>query len=77
MNQQVRFLSNGTVTSAQGFHAGATFAGMKTYAEDKLDMGILYSTLPCTCAGVFTTNQIKSRSGVLAQKHGFNSSFNA
>ena len=69
MNQQVRFVSNGTVTSAQGFHAGATFAGMKTYTEDKLDMGILYSTLPCICAGVFTTNQIKSQSLVLTKKH--------
>ena len=69
MNQQVRFLPNGTVTSVQGFQAGATFAGMKTYAENKWDLGILCSTLPCTCAGVFTTNQIKSPSIVLTKQH--------
>ena len=69
MNQQVRFLPNGTVTSVQGFQAGATFAGMKTYAEDKLDIGIVYSSLPCTCAGVFTTNQIKSPSIRLTRNH--------
>ena len=69
MNQQVRFLPDGTITSVQGFQAGATFAGMKVYAEDKLDLGILYSESPCACAGVFTTNQIKSPSTRLSQKH--------
>ena len=69
MNQQIRFLSKGMVTSPQGFQAGATFAGIKTYAEDKVDLGIVYSTLPCTSAGVFTTNQVKSPSIVLTQKH--------
>ena len=67
MSQQVRFIPNGTVTSAAGFQAGATFAGMKTYAQDKLDMGLLYSTAPCTCAAVFTTNQIQSPSVVLTR----------
>ena len=69
MNGEARFLANGTVTSAQGFQAGATFAGMKTYAEDTLDLGILYSTLPCACAGVFTTSQVKSSSIRLTQEH--------
>ena len=69
MSQQVRFIPNGTVTGAAGFQAGATFAGMKTYAQDKLDMGLLYSTAPCTCAAVFTTNQIQSPSVVLTRKH--------
>ncbi|MCL0044405.1 bifunctional glutamate N-acetyltransferase/amino-acid acetyltransferase ArgJ [Dehalococcoidia bacterium] len=69
MNHRIRFLPNGTVTSVQGFEAGATFAGMKTYAEDKLDLGILYAGVPCACAGVFTTNQIKSPSIVLTRKH--------
>ena len=69
MIELVRFLSHGTVTSPSGFHAGAAFAGMKTYAEDKLDIGILYSDIPCSSAGVFTTNQIKSQSLVLTKKH--------
>jgi glutamate N-acetyltransferase/amino-acid N-acetyltransferase len=60
MIEQVRFLDNGTITSVQGFQAGATFAGIKTYALDKFDLGIVYSTAPCTSAAVFTTNQVRS-----------------
>ncbi len=62
MNQQIRFLNKGTLTSVQGFQAGATFAGMKTYAEDKYDLGIVYSTRPCTCAGTFSQNEVRSYS---------------
>ncbi|MBI4201358.1 MAG: bifunctional glutamate N-acetyltransferase/amino-acid acetyltransferase ArgJ [Chloroflexi bacterium] len=69
MNQHIRFVPQGTATSPQGFQAGATFAGMKTYAADKLDLGILCSSRPCACAGVFTTNRIKSPSTSLTQKH--------
>ncbi|MDO8751800.1 MAG: bifunctional glutamate N-acetyltransferase/amino-acid acetyltransferase ArgJ [Dehalococcoidia bacterium] len=69
MNQQIRFINKGTLTSVQGFQAGATFAGMKTYAEDKLDIGLVYSKLPCVSGGVFTTNRIKSPSIVLTQEH--------
>ena len=69
MSQQVQFIPDGTVTSAAGFQAGATFAGIKTYAQDKLDMGLLYSSSPCSCAAVFTTNQIQSPSVTLSRKH--------
>ena len=50
MNQSIEFVSGGTVTTPAGFQAGATFAGIKTYAEDKLDIGILYSSFPCSSA---------------------------
>ena len=69
MNERVKFLPNGTLTTVQGFQAGATFAGIKTYAEDKLDLGIVQSTLPCVSAGVFTTNEVKSPSCRLTEKH--------
>ena len=59
---------NGTVTSPKKFLAGATYSGIRTYAEDKLDLGILYSETPCTVAGTFTKNQIRSLSVVLDQK---------
>ncbi len=62
MSQQVRFVPKGTITTTTGFQAGATFAGIKTYAEDKLDLGLVYSTSPCTCAAVFTTSKIRSPS---------------
>jgi len=69
MTNHIKFLNNGGLTSVQGFQAGATFAGMKTYAEDKLDLGIVCSASPCTSAGVFTTSQVKSPSTVLTQRH--------
>ena len=65
----VRFIANGTITNAGGFQAGATYAGLKTFSEDKLDLGIILSEAPCTSAGVFTTNAIKSPSVTVTQEH--------
>lgn len=68
MSPKVQFIPSGTVTTPMGFQAGATFAGIKTYTEDKLDIGLLYSTFPCTCAAVLTTNQIQSPSVVVTRE---------
>ena len=56
----IEFVDGGTVTTPQGFVAGATYAGLKTFAEDKLDLGILFSETPCNTAGVFTTSTVRS-----------------
>ena len=56
------FIHEGSVTDVQGFEAGATYAGMKTYAKDKYDLGVLWSKQACVSAGVFTTNKIISPS---------------
>ena len=56
----IDFVDGGTVTSPLGFRAGATYAGLKTFAEDKLDLAILLSESPCATAGVFTTSTVKS-----------------
>ena len=56
----IEFVDGGTVTTPQGFVAGATYAGLKTFAEDKLDLAILFSELPCATAGVFTTSTVRS-----------------
>ena len=56
----ISFVERGTVTTPRGFSAGATYAGLKTYSEDKLDLGIILSEAPCAAAGVFTTSTIKS-----------------
>ena len=69
MASEISFLKKGTVTSPKGFLAGASFAGIKTYSPDKLDLGILYSENQCTSAGVFTTNRVKSASVLLTQQH--------
>ena len=65
----VEFREGGTVTNPGGFLAGATYAGLKTYSEDKLDLGIILSESPCTVAGVFTTNAIRSPSVTVTQEN--------
>ena len=65
----IKVLEGGTVTSPQGFLAGATYAGLKTYAEDKLDLALITSEAPCAAAGVFTTSTIKSATVTVNQEH--------
>lgn len=65
---RIDFIAGGTVTSPQGFCAGATYAGIKKTAEHSLDLGILFSEAPCVTAGLFTTNRIKSAPVVLCQE---------
>ena len=60
-------IPGGTVTSARGFLAGATRAGLKT--RGGLDLGILYSEVPCVAAGLFTGNRIKAAPVLLCQEH--------
>ncbi len=60
MSGAIDFVDGGTITTPQGFRAGATYAGLKTFATDKLDLGILLSETPCAAGGVFTTSTVKS-----------------
>ncbi|MBI2917909.1 MAG: bifunctional glutamate N-acetyltransferase/amino-acid acetyltransferase ArgJ [Chloroflexi bacterium] len=50
----------GGVTAARGFVAGATYAGIKTAGEGKLDVALLASEDPCAVAGVFTRSRVTS-----------------
>lgn len=68
MSVELNWLEEGTITSPKGFLAGATYSGIRTYTEDKLDLGIVSSEVPCTVAGTFTTNKIKSPSVVMNQR---------
>ena len=52
----------GTATSAQGFSAGATYCGIKTAGEGKLDLAILTSESPCAVAATFTKARLHSAS---------------
>jgi glutamate N-acetyltransferase/amino-acid N-acetyltransferase len=63
---RISFATLGTVTSPHGFSAGATHAGIKK--DDSLDLGVLYSEVPCRAVGLFTTNKIKAAPVVLAQE---------
>jgi glutamate N-acetyltransferase/amino-acid N-acetyltransferase len=69
MSGAIEVLEGGTVTSPQGFLAGATYAGLKTYAEDKLDLALITSEAPCAAAGVFTTSTIKSATVTVNREH--------
>ena len=55
-------VDGGTITTAKGFRAGGTYVGIKTYSEDKMDMGMLLSDTPCSVAGVFTKSTLVSPS---------------
>jgi glutamate N-acetyltransferase/amino-acid N-acetyltransferase len=65
MEAQIKAVPGGTVTSPQGFFAGATSAGINKRAAGKLDLAVLFSEKPCTAAGVFTTSQLQGAPVVL------------
>ena len=48
----------GGVTAAKGFEAASTAAGIKY--KNRTDMALVYSEVPCVCAGTFTTNVVKA-----------------
>ena len=63
----IEVINGGGVTSAAGFSAGATSAGLKT-ESGALDLGILLSDRPATVAGTFTSNSIKSPSVTVSRE---------
>lgn len=50
--------TDGGVTAPQGFYAAGLNAGIKNNV--KKDMAMVYSSVPCRAAGVFTTNVVKA-----------------
>ena len=48
----------GGATAAKGFQAACTAAGIKY--ENRTDMAMIYSQVPCRVAGTFTTNLVKA-----------------
>ena len=48
----------GGVAAAKGFYAAAAAAGIKYQGRD--DMALIYSEVPCVCAGTFTSNVVKA-----------------
>ncbi len=68
METGIEFTASGTVTSPRGFHAGATYAGIKKKTDGVLDLGILFSETSCVAAALFTTSRIKAAPIVLSQQ---------
>ena len=50
----------GGVTAAKGFEAASTAAKIKY--QDRTDMAMIYSQVPCECAVKFSTNVLKAAS---------------
>lgn len=67
MGTELKAITSGTVTSPQGFLAGAVKAGIKN--QEKPDLAILCSEKPCVAAGVFTTTAMKAAPVILSQAH--------
>ena len=69
MEAEIEVIPSGGITSPQGFHAGATSAGIKNNrAGSEPDLGIIFSEVPCVAAALFTTNRIKAAPVVLCQE---------
>ena len=60
MTHEITVVPDGSVTSPLGFTAGATYAGIRTYAPGKVDLGMLFSESPAAAAGTFTKNKVVS-----------------
>jgi len=60
MKAVIKAVPGGTVTSPEGFFAGAVSAGINARAAGKLDLAVLFSETPCVAAGLFTTSKLKS-----------------
>ncbi len=68
MLAMIELIQGGGVTSAKGFSAGGTFAGLKSEGDDVLDLGILLSDQPAVLAATFTTNSVESGSVTVSRR---------
>src|SRR3989344_4522943 len=57
----------GGVTAPKGFTASGLFCGIKK--TGKKDLALICSEVPCTAAGVFTTNKVQASCVVINQKN--------
>jgi len=65
---KIETIPEGTVTSPEGFLAGATSAGINKNAAGKLDLAVLFSETPCAAAALFTDSRLKAAPVVLSQQ---------
>jgi glutamate N-acetyltransferase / amino-acid N-acetyltransferase len=64
-NESLTILKDGNVTTPIGFTAGGVHCGIK---RKKLDLGYIFSEVPATTAGVYTTNLFQAAPLVVTQK---------
>ena len=56
MEENIRSIKYGGITSPEGFTAGAVYAGVKSHKREKPDVALLISDRPAACAAMFTRN---------------------
>ena len=67
MKEKIEELKQGTVTTPQGFLAGAVEASVKY--KGRLDLGILCSETPAVSSAVFTNNKVKAAPILISAKN--------
>jgi glutamate N-acetyltransferase/amino-acid N-acetyltransferase len=68
MSYERELITEGGPALPHGFLAGAVRAPIRPDV-DKLDVGILYSQVPCTAAAVYTSNRVKAAPLLVCQEH--------
>jgi glutamate N-acetyltransferase/amino-acid N-acetyltransferase len=68
VTDSLEILADGSVTTPQGFTAGAVHVGVRTDWE-KLDVGLLASEVPCVAAATYTRNRLPGASLVISRQH--------
>ena len=69
MIHEITVVPDGSVTTPLGFTAGATYAGIRTYAPGKVDLGMLFAETPAAAAGTYTKNKVVSPSVTVSKKN--------
>ncbi|MDP4084767.1 MAG: bifunctional ornithine acetyltransferase/N-acetylglutamate synthase [Bacillota bacterium] len=64
-NNEVVVLIEGSVTLPKGFKAGGMHCGIK---RKRLDLGFIFSEVPATAAGVYTTNTFQAAPLIVTQE---------
>jgi glutamate N-acetyltransferase/amino-acid N-acetyltransferase len=64
----IEIIQDGSVTTPQGFSAGAVHVGVRT-DWTKLDVGLVYSEKPCKAAATYTSNTLKAPPLLVTKEH--------
>ena len=59
----------GGVTAARGYVANALSCGIKKPEATRLDLALVYSELPATSSGTFTTNRVRAACVRVSEHH--------
>lgn len=59
----------GNVTTPKGFQAAGVCCSIKSTNTKRRDIGMIYSGVPCTAAGIFTTNAVKAAPVLLCREN--------